>query len=616
MEKIGPKRYRITDGGFTTCLQPTPRWEITSTTVTVNLDDYAILRNSVLKVKGVPVFYMPVFYYPIQNDDRATGFLIPTYGNSTYRGQSLSNAFFWAVNRSQDVTLLHDWFTQTGQGMGAEYRYVAAPGSEGAVRTYFLKERETLTVGDTAPIPGRRSYELKATVSQSLPKRFRARANIDYFSDVTTQQLYHQNIYDASQRWRSYSGGVSGSLGFFSLNAQADVREVFYGESSSTIYGGAPRLAFNMAPKRLGRSPVYVSFGTDYTRQVREDRSTRVTEQGLTRFDWTPLVRVPLTKWPFLTVQSSLAWHNTYYTESLELPARVQVNEPIFRQYLDFQTEVVGPTFVKIWDTPRNGYAEKFKHVIEPSLVLQRTTAIDEFDRIVQLETTDYVVGNTTRLQYGITNRFLARRQERGRPTAREFLTIALTQSYYTDPLASQYDRVYASSFNAFLRQSNFSPIALSARASLTDLLEGTARVEYDPILGGIQRVSANGTLGGVERWVSRIGWSRSRILGSDLSDNFINGDANIRSAGNRIGGTYSLNYNIARREFLQQRFTAYYNAQCCGVAVEYQAFNFGTYSSRFVIPQDRRFNMSFTLAGVGTFSNFFGAFGGAPARY
>ena len=28
IEKLGPKTYRITKGGFTTCVQPTPRWEI------------------------------------------------------------------------------------------------------------------------------------------------------------------------------------------------------------------------------------------------------------------------------------------------------------------------------------------------------------------------------------------------------------------------------------------------------------------------------------------------------------------------------------------------------------------------------------------------------------
>ena len=92
-----------------------------------------MLKNTVLKVKGVPMFYLPVMYYPIQGDDRATGFLLPTYGSSAIRGQSISNAFFWAINRSQDATISHDWFTKRGQGVGAEYRYVPGPGSQGNV---------------------------------------------------------------------------------------------------------------------------------------------------------------------------------------------------------------------------------------------------------------------------------------------------------------------------------------------------------------------------------------------------------------------------------------------------------------------------------------------------
>ena len=143
IEKLGPRSYRLTKGEFTSCIQPTPRWQMTASTVTLNLDNYALLRNSVLEVKGVPVFYLPIMYYPIQEDGRATGLLIPTYGASTFRGQSLSNAFFWAINRSHDATLFHDWFTQTGQGMGAEYRYVLGSGSQGNARTYFLNERET-----------------------------------------------------------------------------------------------------------------------------------------------------------------------------------------------------------------------------------------------------------------------------------------------------------------------------------------------------------------------------------------------------------------------------------------------------------------------------------------
>ena len=43
-----------------------------SGTLTLTLDDYALMTNSVFRVKGVPVMYLPVFYYPIQDDDRAT----------------------------------------------------------------------------------------------------------------------------------------------------------------------------------------------------------------------------------------------------------------------------------------------------------------------------------------------------------------------------------------------------------------------------------------------------------------------------------------------------------------------------------------------------------------
>ena len=70
------------------------------------------------------------------------------------------------------------------------------------------------------------------------------------------------------------------------------------------------------------------------------------------------------------------------------------------------------------------------------------------------------------------------------------------------------------------------------------------------------------------------------------------------------------LNWDIGRSYIIQQRWTGFYNAQCCGLDIEYQEYNFPS-DSRFPIPKDRRFNLSFTLAGIGTFSNFFGAFGG-----
>src|SRR4029450_40755 len=70
VEKIGPKKYKIVKGGFTTCVQPTPRWNMEAGEVTLNVDHYTLLKNAVMMVKGVPMFYLPLLYYPTQRDDR------------------------------------------------------------------------------------------------------------------------------------------------------------------------------------------------------------------------------------------------------------------------------------------------------------------------------------------------------------------------------------------------------------------------------------------------------------------------------------------------------------------------------------------------------------------
>ena len=181
IEKIGPRKYKIVDGGFTTCVQPTPRWNLHADTVILNIDHYTLLTNTVFDVKGVPLLYLPVLYYPTKRGDRATGFLLPTYGSSTLRGQSIHNAFFWAIDRSEDATVSYDWFSQAGQGIGGEYRYNLGRGNDGTIRSYFLNQNETqyVTNGATSTLPEARSYELRGSASQTLPRNFRSRASVD-----------------------------------------------------------------------------------------------------------------------------------------------------------------------------------------------------------------------------------------------------------------------------------------------------------------------------------------------------------------------------------------------------------------------------------------------------
>ncbi|WP_239490373.1 LPS-assembly protein LptD [Luteitalea sp. TBR-22] len=622
IEKVGPKRYKITHGGFTSCVQPTPRWELVSSTALVELDEYAVLTNTTLKVKGVPMFYLPVMYYPIQSDDRATGFLLPTYGSSTVRGQSISNAFFWAINRSQDATIYHDWFTKRGQGVGAEYRYVAGTGSQGSFTTYYLKEKEASYDTSTGPVttPAATNYEIRANVAQVLPFNLRARGNIDYFSSIVTRATFNQNPYDWSSRTRSMRGNLSGTWGRQSLSATYDTTELFYSETSSSLQGGTPRLSYNLAQSRIGETPFYYALGSEWVALARVDTDTnREFDQSLQRFDVTPTLRVPFNKWPFLTFNSSVAYHYTRWSESYVKDANnrdVQAEVPITRSYFDLRTDIVGPKFTKVWDTPDNGYAEKYKHTIEPIFTLQRLTAFDDFDRIVKLEGYDFTYGGTTRIAYGLVNRFTAKRRS-GESAARtrDFLTLGITQSYYSDPRASLYD-FGAYPLNYFGRlPSNFSPINFSAQFSPNPRTNVTTRLDWDDRAGEFQSIRLNGQYG-LREWLDVSGgWSQRKFsFFPDRPDKFFNASTTFKTRANRFGGTYAFYYDIGRSVMMDQRIVGYYNAQCCGVVVEFQQYNFPQYST-FAVPQDRRFNIGFTLAGLGTFSNFLGAFGGNTGR-
>ena len=105
------------------------------------------------------------------------------------------------------------------------------------------------------------------------------------------------------------------------------------------------------------------------------------------------------------------------------------------------------------------------------------------------------------------------------------------------------------------------------------------------------------------------VGWSWRRLTETVL-DHTLNGSTTIKRANGRVGGTYSMDWDIERNTILQQRWIGFYSAQCCGFTIEYQTINYPT-GLGFLVPQNRRFNFGFTLAGIGTFSNFMGAFGG-----
>jgi LPS-assembly protein len=632
IEKIGDRTYKLTHGGFTTCLQPTPRWEMVASSAILVQDKHALLKNMVLKVKDVPVFYLPALYYPIDHEGRSTGFLMPIYGNSTVQGFTLNNAFFWAIDRSRDATFYHDFFSRAGQGLGGEYRYVEDAGSQGTAKLYMLNERTQFADdGTTVTQPAHRSYRLDSNVSQSLPHGFRLAGHINYFTDIRAQQLYQQNIYDSSRRTRSWGTTITGGKGRYRLSGQFDRNDIFYGANPSQRYGSAPTVNLSLGEKSIGQSHVYFGAGGTAGYFIRQDDISRPeTDHSLFRIDGAPTIRAPLGQLSWLRATASASWRYTYWSQSLGVVNGTpqKVPSPITRQLLDLQARIVGPIFSRIWHPQNNGYAEGFKHSIEPALTVSKLSAFDRTDKIVQLDGVDTIVPGVTQFRYSLTNRLLVKRRS-GAPTGaaappgtvREILTVDINQSYYTDSRASIYDAQYQSSsgelYATYKPKSPFSVVQMSMTARPTDSASGQFRMEYDPHFGAVRTYSASGNLSAPTAQVTA-GWSKRQYIPGlqnfddpARADHFLYASTTVKHPDNRVGGTFSFNYDMLRDYFLQRRIQMYYNSQCCGVAFDFQTVNRSAAAIAGLPTSDRRFSISFTLAGLGTFSNPMGAFGG-----
>jgi LPS-assembly protein len=614
IEKLAPKKYRITNGGFSTCVQPTPRWEMSAGTITLNVDDYTVLRQAIFKVKGVPMFYLPIMYYPTQEDGRATGFLIPTYGSSTLKGQTLRVPFFWAIDRSQDATIEYEWYSKLGRGASAEYRYNRGSGA-GAMNAYVLDQQEV--VYPTGSLPAERSFSITGNAVQQLPGRLRASARADYFSSISTNQIFNSNPYSPMRNSRTFGGNIVGSWRSYSLNVTVDRNEYFNTPTSSGVRGTSPRITFSRSERPLfGNAPLYFSVSTDATHFDRQTRDAGVVidDRGLSRFDVSPTIRYPFTKWQWFTVNSSVNWRDTFYTRSLDDTGLV-VEQNLNRHYFTMSANAVGPVLTRVWDTPNSGYAERLKHTIEPVFNVERTTAVPQHDNIVQIDSIDSPYGNTTSLTYGVYNRLYAKRQVGRSSVAQEIASLSITQRYYTDARASRVDPNYPSSYTTG-DDNHFNPVLVNLRVTPSPSFNTTMRAEIDSRYKELRYLTVSAGHDWSRRIQTQAGWSH-RFFIKDLSgyndkaflDHLLNLSTHAQTLDNKYGLDYALNYDLLRSTLTQQRISGFYNSQCCGIALSYQQVHT---PSGYPLPSDRRFYLSFSLAGIGSFSPLSSMGGGA----
>ena len=113
---------RLKDLTFSTCPIGEPTWQFATAEMEVDPEEgRGEAWNTVLRVGGVPVFYLPYINFPV-DDRRKSGLLSPTLKNSDNNGLDIALPIYWNIAPEMDATFTPRYIEKRGEQLGSEFR--------------------------------------------------------------------------------------------------------------------------------------------------------------------------------------------------------------------------------------------------------------------------------------------------------------------------------------------------------------------------------------------------------------------------------------------------------------------------------------------------------------
>jgi LPS-assembly protein len=408
VEKTSPDHYLVYDGTITTCELPRPNWQFQAHKVVVDVGGNASIYHSKFMLHGFPVFYFPYATHPVAREVRSTGFLVPTIGRSSTKGNIVGDSFYWAINRSIDALVGAEYFSLRGWSQRGEFRMRPSDTSYVDLNFFGVNDR-----GIGTPPLQEGGQEARLTAEGNF-YGFRAVSNVDYlssflfrlaFNEVYTQainsEVKSQLFVSKSFNGFSFGGMVERYQNFFqTTNAEGALSNPPTFDSIRILH--TPSIDASSVDRALGHSPFFWSFDVSAAGLSRSEPGFH-TSSLLGRFDFNPEISLPLQVRGW-ALRPALTLHETYYTERFVNGNAVP--DPTNRQAVEGSVELRPPVLEKIFDKEFLG--KKWKHVIEPRIVYRYVTGVNDFAQVLHFDEHD-ILSDTHEVQYGFVTRLYSK---------------------------------------------------------------------------------------------------------------------------------------------------------------------------------------------------------------
>ncbi len=133
IRKVGPDTYEANQASYTACTTCPPAWSFSGSRIDAEIGKYAYIQSAWFYLAGFRFFWLPYLVVPLKSE-RQSGVLFPSFElDSALDGfnkiienpfSSLSIPVFWAISRSQDMTVTPKYYKYRGWKTLLNYRHV------------------------------------------------------------------------------------------------------------------------------------------------------------------------------------------------------------------------------------------------------------------------------------------------------------------------------------------------------------------------------------------------------------------------------------------------------------------------------------------------------------
>ncbi|HWH76944.1 MAG TPA: putative LPS assembly protein LptD, partial [Candidatus Binatus sp.] len=196
VEKISLTTIVLTNAEVTACDEEKPKWAFRASRATIKAGDRARFSSPTFRLKNFPLVYLPFASLSLKHQDRASGFLTPTFSASGEKGFRISEAYYLTLGRSADFTLRGDLFSKRGIGIGGDLRTRANSRSFFNMGFYAVKDR-MFGPGVDADHPDQGGSSFYVDAVHYFPNGFLAAADVNITSSLTFRQVFSDSIQQA-----------------------------------------------------------------------------------------------------------------------------------------------------------------------------------------------------------------------------------------------------------------------------------------------------------------------------------------------------------------------------------------------------------------------------------